>query len=98
MKQIQVFRYEYETDKASWRASIAAFSAEEAMNHLYKSVKGIIKVNSSSHTGGVDAFSDEVRKELLKVFTPEKKPVGRPPVKKPAPKKVASKKPAPKKE
>jgi hypothetical protein len=66
-KEVSVFRIEYDMEKSSWQACIAAFSQEEAVRQLYRSVpnkSNIKKINTVSMQSKLDAVSDEVKKDL----------------------------------
>lgn len=75
--QINVFKIDYQLENSTWTAYVAAQNADEATETLMKKVKNP-KIYGRGHTGRVDAFSDQVMKDIIEKNTPKKKGPGRP--------------------
>ena len=77
MASIGVYKVEYETDKATWTAFVAAYTPEEAVDYL-RSKLGSIKVTTTGFECKLDAISDKIRDIIVKNSMPDKKGPGRP--------------------
>lgn len=101
-KSVSVYRFEYEIGVTMnpWNVCIAAFSAEEAVHHLQKTVKSPIKITSSALVCRLDDVSGAIRQNIIQAFLNgqgKNKPVAEDPVVEPvtgesAPKKTFVKK------
>ena len=65
-KEARVYRIEYETDKTSWNAYIAAFSQEEATRQLYDMMPkgGVNRVTAVNQQCRLDALSEPLKKDV----------------------------------
>ena len=76
-KRLGVYRVEYETEKATWKAFVGGYSSEEAINYL-KSRIGRMNITTVGYECNLDAITDELRAIIVKNSMPEKKGPGRP--------------------
>jgi hypothetical protein len=65
-----VFRFEYEIlpDLNQWNVFIVAFNQMEAQNHLIRTVKKPLRINTATMMCRVDDLSEEIRKNVVTSF------------------------------
>jgi hypothetical protein len=77
VREINVYRIEYEVGTVTWKVSIAAFDNDEAQAFLRRHVKNP-RITSTNHLGKIDTFAPNVISTIVEANKPKKKPVGRP--------------------
>jgi len=67
---VSVFRFEYEIspNMNQWNVFIAAFTHEEAYNHLQKTINKPIRITSSTMVCRLDDVSDGIRQNVIQAF------------------------------
>ena len=94
---VSIFRFEYEIQPSGnpWNVFIAAFNAQEAQNHLLRTLNKPIKITASTMISRLDDMSAEVRNNVINAFLASPKGqdmIKRPPAPEPAEPKEVKKK------
>ena len=76
-KKLGIYRVEYETAKAVWKAYVGGYSSEESINYLRSKI-GAINVTTVGYECSLDAITDELRSIIVKNSMPDRKGPGRP--------------------
>jgi len=79
---ISVYRIDYDMKDSSWNVYIVAYSAEEAMELLFKKVGRNIRVTGTGTSNRIDIMADNVIQDIVDANKPKKRGPGRPPKKK----------------
>ena len=77
VSRVNVYRLDYELEKASFTAYVMAFTTDEADAYLRSAVKNILQVKTREYVCRVDGMSNSVRKLIVDTSTTtglEKKP------------------------
>jgi len=70
MNKMKVVTVEYETkDHVVWKAGVLAYSIKDANDTIVKNVKNYDRPISTGMTREVDIISEDIRQDLIKLYT-----------------------------